>query len=130
MNFDEKILVISNGVEKLLAIALLWSSIIIFVLMLVLTVANLFGKKFKPEYKSLFIMNFFMIFGSYIVFVFKYPQVCSMNFRYIVNVLILLMVNGAYFTGISKSKVLRYSFCSLIVVESALSTILYLIAAV
>lgn len=126
MNFDEGILKIDNVIEKILAIALLWISIVITILLLVSVIKNLKSPLVRIEYKILFPINYLIFLGSFVKFAFDYPQVCTMNFRYIVATLLLLIVNG----GLQRKTNIRVSRAecfldSAIIVQSIISSVLY-----
>ena len=105
MNFDEGIFNITNGFGQFCAIALLWISIIICLICLVCLVCNLISKKIKPEVKLMIAVNYFVFMISYVLFAIKYPQVCTLNFRYIVVSLpCLICAYGLFQSGREKNK--------------------------
>lgn len=80
--------------SRILAISLLWTGIILYLLLLYLFVRYLISK--APLIDRIFLgtIHFFILFMA-LVFAFKYPYICSVNFRYIVVIYVVMMF-GAF----------------------------------
>lgn len=131
MNFDEGLLHIDGGIWRILAHLLLWLSIFLSLLLLVALLRSLCSSKTDVSYKILFPINFLMIYGFFIKFAFDYPQICTMNFRYIVIIHILLIGGYVHSYKMNLSGgFLNKCIGSCIVVQSVLATCLYLFCAV
>lgn len=131
MNYDEGILKIDDQMGKVLAVVLLWVSIFLSILFFCILLRVIFSQKTELSYKILFPINFLIIYGHFIKFSFDYPHICTMNFRYIVVVQILL--SGVYVLYHKNHSAVHFvnrciGFC--VAVQSILSTYLYLIYAV
>ena len=99
MVFDEGILSIKSIPEWVMGILMMWSSAILYIMGLISTVKGILDKKIDINKRILFIISFWSVFISYIIFCFKYPYVCTMNFRYIV----ITLVSGMMMLGLMES---------------------------
>lgn len=131
MNFDEGILQINGQIDEVLAVVLLRISMLLSILLFSALLWNLFSSKTDVSLKLLFPINFLIIYGNFINFAFGYPHICTMNFRYIVIVQVLLI--GGYVIY-HKNHLINGSFDKCIgvcvVVQSVLASYLYLVCAV
>ena len=131
MNYDEGILRIDGRVEEILAIVLLWVSILLSVMLFSLLLRGLFSSKIDFTLKILFPVNFLIIYGNYVKFAFDYPHICTMNFRYIVTLQVLLIggfviCHKQHLSG----GVLDRCIGACVLVQSLLAAYLYLFCAV
>ena len=131
MNFDEGILSLEGKLANILGICLLWISIILSLLLLIVLIRVLFSSKTEVSLKILFPINFFIMFVNYVKFAFDFPHICTMNFRYIVALQVLLIGS----TVICRKKQLvgkcfnvGIGVCTAL--QSLLATYLYLFCAV
>ncbi len=99
MVFDEGILSIKSIPEWVMGILMMWSSAILYIMGLISTVKGILDKKIDINKRILFIISFWSVFISYIIFCFKYPYVCTMNFRYIV----ITLVSGMMMLGLMET---------------------------
>lgn len=131
MSFDEYILHINSAFKQCAATNLLWLNMIMFILMTIIMIKMFLIKNIKTEYKILIGVGFATLMGSFLKFVFDYPHICSMNFRYIVCSIIFLGMA----LGLERSQQTKFQtkstliLTSLMLIITILSTILYLIAA-
>ena len=131
MNYDEGILSLNGRFANILGVSLLWISIILSILLLIALFRVLFSSKTELSLKILFPINFFIIFLNYVKFAFDFPHICTMNFRYIVALQVLLMGSAV----ICRKKQLVGEFFNVgigvcTVLQSLLATYLYLFYAV
>lgn len=85
---DEEALNLTLTVTYVLAVALLFLTIFFCILVHVMMVRALIGKRMILEHKVFLLVAYGCILGSYLSFCFSYPVVCTMNFRYIPAILI------------------------------------------
>lgn len=131
MNYDEGILPLRGQFGNILGILLLWISILLSVLLLIRLIRTLFISSADISLKLLFPVNFLIIYGNFIKFAFDFPHVCTMNFRYIVIVQVLLMGGAVIWHKNKSSKgLMDYGIGVCTVVQSILATYLYLFFAV
>ena len=131
MNFDEGILSITGRTGKILANLLLWVSILLTVCLFILLMRHLFSSGKEISLRILFPINFLIILGNYIKFAFDYPYICTMNFRYIVIVQVVLIGSAVICHNNNLSgKIMDICLGISIVIQSILSTYLYLIFAI
>lgn len=137
MVFDEGILSINSIFEHILGILMMWSSAILYIMGLISVAKGILDKKIDVNKRILFIISFFSVFISYIIFCFKYPYICTMNFRYIVITLVSgmmmlgLMENNKQENGNNKQKgkISTKVFNICILVSAVCSFILFIICA-
>lgn len=131
MNYDEGILQIDGRLEEMLAVVLLWVSIFLSIMLLCLLLQNLFSSDIDVSLKILFPVNFLIIFGNYIKFAFDYPHICTMNFRYIVIVQVLLISGYVmWHRNHLEKRGLNRCVAIFVVVQSLFASGLYLFCAV
>ena len=125
MALDEGILVLRNTAQKVCAVLLIWSCAGSILVLLAGTVRALLSKKASIPVRLLLGVGFCAVFGSYVLFCFQYPHLCTMNFRYIYNTLIFLAAGYGIREGEMSigSRALVWTHC-------LLSTGLYLLCAV
>ena len=131
MNFDEGILSLEGKLENILGISLLWISIILSILLLITLFRALFSTKIELSLKILFPINFLIIIVNYVKFAFDYPHICTMNFRYIVILQVLLMGSAVICRKkqlVGKCFNVGIGVCTAL--QSLLATYLYLFCAV
>lgn len=131
MNYDEGILSLCGSFANLLGIFLLWISIFLSFFLFIRLIQMLLSSAAEISLKILFPINFLILYGSYIKFAFDYPHICTMNFRYIVIVQVILMGGAVIW---HKNQPLRgfldVSIGVCTVVQSLLATYLFLFFAV
>lgn len=137
MVFDEGILSIKSIPEWVMGILMMWSSTILYIMGLVSTVKGIVDKKININRRILFIISFWSVFISYIIFCFKYPYICTMNFRYIV----ITLVSGMMMLGLmennkqcmkannKKKSITTVLFNLCVIVTSICSFILFIVCA-
>jgi len=137
MVFDEGILSIESIAEWAMGILMMWSSAILYIMGLISAAKGILDKKIDVNKRILFIISFFSVFISYIIFCFKYPYICTMNFRYIV----ITLVSGMMMLGLmennkqenennkQKGKISTKVFNICILVSAVCSFILFIICA-
>ena len=91
MALDEGILHLSNVFTKCLGGLLVWSGYIIVFALLLGFIRTLLCRAAAVPVRLFLGMGASVLFISYCLFAFQYPYVCTMNFRYIANVLIFLV---------------------------------------
>ena len=116
---------------------MMWSSAILYIMGLISAAKGILDKKIDVNKRILFIISFFSVFISYIIFCFKYPYICTMNFRYIV----ITLVSGMMMLGLmennkqenennkQKGKISTKVFNICILVSAVCSFILFIICA-
>ena len=116
---------------------MMWSSTILYIMGLVSTVKGIVDKKININRRILFIISFWCVFISYIIFCFKYPYICTMNFRYIV----ITLVSGMMMLGLmennkqcmkannKKKSITTVLFNLCVIVTSICSFILFIVCA-
>lgn len=83
--FDEKAFQMSGNLYELLAVTLLFTSVLVAVFMNVLLIRVLIQKRsMDGALKGMIVLGYAVLLISYIKFCFQYPFICTMNFRYIV----------------------------------------------
>lgn len=125
MSLDEGILALSGTVQKICAVLLVWSGAGTVLLLLAGTVRSLLSRTVETPVKLLLGVGYGVLMGSFVVFAFQYPHICTMNFRYIYNT--LLFLTAGY--GICERK-MSTGAQILIGTHCLLSTGLYLFCAV
>lgn len=125
MSLDEGILVLRNTAQKVCAVLLVWSGAGTVILLLVGTIRTLFSRRAEISVKLLLGMGYGVLMGSFVVFAFRYPHICTMNFRYIYNTLIFLAAGY----GIRQGE-MSIGARALVWTHCLLSTVLYLLFAV
>lgn len=130
MSFDEGIVPVTTLSRQAAGMVLLWADAVLYLLGMAELVRMVFRKSVRAEYKLLLFTGFFTLMAGYVSFAFRYPQVCTMNFRYIVLTWLLLLtahgMNQDCRTG-KRRLVLRKLFSLLIGIVSVFSTGLYLL---
>ena len=127
MTFDEGILNINNKPESVLAIILLWGSTIIYIIGFISLIKIMLLKKINGGIRLLLGVMFatFMVF--YLKFCFDYPQVCTMNFRYIVITLVICLLSlGICQSGNNGKSTFKIFVISDMMAVSILSGILFI----
>ena len=110
---------------------MLWISIILSILLLIALIWVLFSSKTEVSLKILFPINFLIIIVNYVKFAFDYPHICTMNFRYIVILQVLLMGSAVICRKkqlVGKCFNVGIGVCTAL--QSLLATYLYLFCAV
>ena len=131
MNFDEGMLSLEGKLANILGVSLLWISIILSILLLIALIRVLFSSKTEVSLKILFPINFLIIIVNYVKFAFDYPHICTMNFRYIVILQVLLMGSAVICRKkqlVGKCFNVGIGVCTAL--QSLLATYLYLFCAV
>ena len=125
MALDEGILVLRNTAQKVCTVLLVWSGAGTVILLLVGTIRSLLSRAVAIPVKLLLGIGYSVLMGSFVVFAFQYPHICTMNFRYIYNTLIFLAAGYGIREGEMSigSRALVWTYC-------LLSTGLYLFCAV
>lgn len=100
MSLDEGILALPNIYAKCLAGIMVWLGAGIVILLLIRSLQSFLDGSVELPIKLLTGIGTIGIFGSYLLFAFQYPQICTMNFRYIFSILIF----GAAGYGICSKK--------------------------
>ena len=90
MALDEGILRLSNVFTKCLGGLLVWSGYIVVFLLLSGFIRTLLSRTVDVPIRLMLGVGATVFFFSYCLFAFQYPYICTMNFRYIVNVPVLL----------------------------------------
>lgn len=130
MSFDEGIVPVTTLSRQAAGMVLLWADAILYLLGIAELIRMVFRKSVRAEYKLLLFTGFFTLMAGYVSFAFRYPQVCTMNFRYIALTWLLLLtahgMNQDCRTG-KRRLVLRKLFSLLIGIVSIFSTGLYLL---
>lgn len=85
------------------------------------------GKRLSMSSRILFLSGYVTIMVFYLVFVYKYPQQCSMHFRYIEILLLFPLVALGYRMDLMKSRFERMLMRLLLVVFSVLSLIMTIV---
>lgn len=131
MNFDEGILEVTGNIGNILAVVLLWVSMILSICFFVLLIRCVFSSEENPVLKMLFPVNFFVVLWNYVIFAFRYPHICTMNFRYIVIVQILL-ISSALICHKNKliNRYIEIGIYGGIILQSILTVYVYLVFAV
>ncbi|MCQ2482954.1 MAG: glycosyltransferase family 39 protein [Clostridia bacterium] len=91
MLFDEGILYNPN---KILALVLLWSGIILYLTLFVLFVLYLFSKAPIAD-KLLLGIAHFGILAMFISFAYQYPCICTVHYRYIAVIFVVMVIGAA-----------------------------------
>lgn len=125
MSLDEGILVLRNTAHKICAVLLVWSGAGTVILLLVGTIRSLLSRAVEIPVKLLLGVGYGVLMGSFVVFAFQYPHICTMNFRYIYNTLIFLAAGY----GIREGE-MSVGARALVWTHCLLSTGLYLFCAV
>lgn len=90
MALDEGILRLSNVFTKCLGGLLVWSGYIVVFLLLSGFIRTLLSRTVDVPIRLVLGVGATVFFFSYCLFAFQYPYICTMNFRYIVNVPVLI----------------------------------------
>lgn len=131
MNFDEGILKIDSSIGEKLAVLLLWTSIIVTLLLLYYVMRLFICKKADLCLKLLIPFGFVFIYLSFVKFSFDLAHVCTMNFRYIVILHVLILGSYIIYTKYENTnKLTTICIRSLIGIQSVLATLLYFLYAV
>lgn len=126
MAVDEGVLALNNWFTKILGWLLIWSGAGIVILLLVGSIRAVASRQSAAlSVKLLLSVGYCVLMGSYVVFAFQYPHVCTMNFRYIYSTLIFLCAG----CGISRKEI-SPAFQLSIWGYCLLSSVLYLFCAV
>lgn len=80
-----------------------------------------FGKDFSKPDKIIFVGGYLVTMIFYLSFVYKYPQECSMNFRYIVAVLLFQSAALGFIKGDGTNKIIKSVFNITLVIFCLLS---------
>lgn len=83
MSLDEGILPVQTDPEYFLVIALYWMNSILYIMSLLTFIRFVFFKKYSAKLRAFLLTVFLVIMGSYVLFAFQQPFICTMNFRYI-----------------------------------------------
>lgn len=89
---DEHALNLSVTGAYILAIVLLFLTIVFCVLAHVMMIRSLIGKRMQFEHKIFLITAYAAMLISYVRFCFSYPVVCTMNFRYIPGIIVFPLI--------------------------------------
>jgi 4-amino-4-deoxy-L-arabinose transferase-like glycosyltransferase len=91
---DEQAINLTYTGTYVLTVALLFMTIILCILMHVMMIRSLIGKRMQFEHKIFLCVAYACVLVSYLRFCFSYPVVCTMNFRYIPVILIFPLVGA------------------------------------
>ena len=116
---------------KLIAVLLMFTGIFIAFVALVCMIRVFVLKDrsgntpvYDKLYKVLFVAGYVSVMISYLVFAYKYPQQCSMHFRYIEVTLLFTTVALSICYGALKTKRMRILWNAILCVFSVLSMIM------
>ena len=130
MSFDEGIVPVTTLSRQAAGMVLLWAGAILYLLGIVELIRMVFRKSVRAEYRILLFTGFLTLAVGYVSFAFRYPQVCTMNFRYIALTWLLLLtahgINQDCRTG-KHRRILRKIFSFFVGIVSAFSAGLYLL---
>lgn len=128
MNFDENlILATTNSTSFFFYRLLFYSSVILYLILVVVLIIVMFKKAYTVEHKLLFGFNYLVLMVAFVRFALDYAHVCTMNSRYIVLTLILLIGGyGFYYSRHRKNYVLNYLIMGLITIQSISMLTLYM----
>lgn len=132
MALDEGILAVPNHFAYYLLILLYWGNSILFICSFFAFLVSLFIKEVSPVIRAFFFVGYSTLLGSYILFAFQQPFICTMNFRYIAVILVFLFsavgMVGSYRKPKAKRSEQLISF--VISFASLYTAILYVIFAI
>lgn len=103
-------------IVKIIAVILMLSGAFLGVVSLICFVRALILKrtteslKVNTESKILLVSGYVITMMLYFIFVYRYPQQCSMDFRYITVVLVFLMIGFALDLSEIKNEIIKYIF--------------------
>ena len=83
MCLDEGILPVQTDLEYYMVILLYWMNSILYIISFFTLLKSVFLKKYSGKIRAFFIAIYLTLMGSYILFAFQQPFICTMNFRYI-----------------------------------------------
>ena len=83
MCLDEGILPVQTNLEYYMVILLYWMNSILYIISFFTLLKSVFFKKYSGKIRAFFIAIYLTLMGSYILFAFQQPFICTMNFRYI-----------------------------------------------
>ncbi len=131
MLYDQGSIFLKGRFTEIMADTLTWCTYGIFAVLIICFLISIWKKSIPIEYRLLNTIANVTLFGSYVVFSFQSPFICTMNFRYIFCILVYLAVSFGWICSENgKFKILRIVGYGLIVLSSILGTVLYLVCAV
>lgn len=131
MCLDEGILTLSDHLSFYLVILLYWGNSILYLVSLLTFLRSLFMKEWILNHRIFLLIIYLTLMGSYILFAFQQPFICTMNFRYIAITLVPLFASAGIFGTHSRQLSDRVkTVISCIILFSSLYTgIIYIIFA-
>ena len=128
MNFDEALPTINSDSGHIFAATMMVISIVVILCLFILMVKGICDRSVNLELKLLFGIGWLTVFGFYINFTFKYQQMCTMNFRYIVPTIIFLCAGaGLGLEHMSGKRWISVGLQSLIYLYAVMASLLFLI---
>ena len=119
---------IDGEVAEGLGIAAVFANIFLGIFMLVLFILMLICKSevWKLDGKLFFGLTYLVYLISYIKFCFDYPQICTMNFRYITFLAVIPMLGSGLFLKNEENKVCMKILTFVCFLANGMATLLYL----
>lgn len=96
MLFDEKCLYMEGRLRKLAGLAFYFVAYFMVLILVKDTVQSWFHNKNDLIYRLMSLTACITLFGSYMVFCFQYPFLCTMNFRYIAVLLVFWVLGQGF----------------------------------
>lgn len=101
MCLDEGILPVQTDLEYFMVISLYWINSILYILSFLTLCWSVFTKKYSAKIRAFLITIYLTLMGSYILFAFQQPFICTTNFRYIWLTLVPLFSSVGIFATYS-----------------------------